>query len=59
MQSFGTREYTQADIEDIIHDTVQANAGIRGVTVCYKPYAFDADTKLFCPNYSKATCDFL
>ena len=58
-ETFGQREYTQDEIEDIIRKTSLANSEIRGVTVCYEPYAYEPETKLFCPYYSKASSKFL
>ena len=58
-ETFGLREYSQDEIEDIIRKTSLANSEIRGVTVCYEPYAYEPETKLFCPYYSKASSKFL
>lgn len=58
-ETFGEREYSIKEIEDIILEASLANSEIRGVTVCYEPYAYDTETKLFCPYYSKASSEFL
>lgn len=58
-ETFGQREYSKAEVEEIIRDTSLDNSEIRGVTVCYEPYAFEAETKLFCPYYNKASSEFL
>ena len=57
--TFGTREYSKEEVEDIIRETSLANPEINGVTVCYEPYAFDPEKRLFCPYYDKVTSEFI
>ena len=57
--TFGEREYSKEDVEDIIRQTSLVNPEINGVTVCYEPYAFDPETRLFCPYYDKVISEFI
>jgi len=58
-KTFGEREYLPEEIEEIIRQTALDNPEIRGVTVCYEPYAFSEEKKLFCPYYDKAASNFI
>ena len=57
--TFGKREYSKEEVEAIIRETSLANSEINGVTVCYEPFAFDTETRLYCPYYDKVTSKFV
>ena len=57
--TFGEREYSKEEVEAIIRETSLANPEINGVTVCYEPFGFDAETRLYCPYYDKVTSKFV
>lgn len=54
-QDLGENKYTAAEIEDIIHNSALKIPEIQGVTACFEPYAFAADTRLYCPYYNKGS----
>lgn len=58
-ETFGERDYTQTEIEDIVRREALAFPEIRGVTACYEPFGFSPDDRLFCPYYDKSTADFI
>lgn len=56
---FGSNEYNQAEIEQIIKESALSIPEIQGVTACYEPNAFSDKKRLFCPYYNKGTKDYM
>ena len=58
-ESFGQRDYTRTEIEDIVRQASLDFPELRGVTACYEPNAFSDTERLFCPFYNKASGEFV
>ncbi len=58
-EDFGTKSYSQEEIEKIIKASSLKIPALQGITACYEPYAFSGDRKLFCPFYNKGTADYI
>ena len=56
---FGSNNYTEEEIEQIIKESSLSISEIQGVTACYEPDAFSDDRRLFCPYYNKGTQDYM
>jgi len=56
---FGSNEYSQEEIENIIKEASLKIPALQGITACYEPYAFSKDQQLFCPYYNKGTSDYI
>lgn len=51
----GARDYSAQSVKTQIAESAGSIAELKGVTACYEPYAFGAETRLFCPFYTKET----
>ena len=56
---FGSEDLNKQEVEEIIREVALSIPEIRGVTACYEPFAFDSDTRLYCPYYTKDTQSYL
>lgn len=56
---FGSKDYTVAEIEQIIKESALSIPEIQGVTACYEPDAFSDDRRLFCPYYNKGDKSYI
>lgn len=54
-EDFGSHNYTESEINDILVRSSKKIPALQGITACYEPYAFSEDTKLYCPYYNKGT----
>lgn len=57
--SFGNNDFSKKDIKEIIKKAALDFPEIRGVTACYEPDAFSAETRLFCPYYDKGNQSYV
>ncbi len=56
---FGSNNYSEEEIEQIIKKSSLSIPEIQGVTACYEPNAFSDDRRLFCPYYNKGNQDYM
>jgi len=56
---FGSNEYTQDEIIELIKESSLSIPEIQGVTACYEPDAFNTTRRLFCPYYNKGSQDYI
>lgn len=56
---FGSNEYTEQEIEQIIKESSLRIPEIQGVTACYEPNAFSDKKRLFCPYYNKGDQSYI
>lgn len=56
---FGSNDYTEEEIEQIIKESSLSIPEIQGVTACYEPNAFSDDRRLFCPYYNKGNQNYM
>ena len=52
-EQINTREFTAAELEQLLRESALRIPALQGVTACFEPYAFADDQRLYCPYYNK------
>lgn len=58
-ETFAEGDFADHEVKALIRRASLAHPEIRGVTVCYQPFGFSKQRRLYCPYYNKASQSFV
>lgn len=56
---FGSQEFTEEEVKNIIRESALRIPEIQGVTTCFEPFGFSESVRLFCPYYNKGSQSYV